>query len=137
MSHLRKSAASLGFQGDFLDPGEITRLLGRSPSVGVAKGELWYTSLGAEKRAETGSWRIWADYREPADLDAQIRLLLSPLSDDLEVWRRLSGLYAGRIFAGLFLGSYNQGIGVHAETVTMMGERGLHLELDIYSHETD
>jgi len=134
---LRKSAASLGFQGDFLDPVEVTRLLGRNPSVGVAKGDVWYTSLGAEKRAETGSWRIWADYREPANLDEQIRLLLEPLSADLEVWRRLSGLYKGRIFAGLFLGSYNQGIGVHADTVTMMGERGLHLELDIYGHETD
>jgi hypothetical protein len=51
MGQLRKSAAALGFFGDELDPSEITTLLEATPTVGVAKGGSWKTSLGVEKVA--------------------------------------------------------------------------------------
>lgn len=126
------SAASIGFYGDDLDPSEITRQLGCEPTVGVSKGGTWITEMGAEKIARTGSWRRVAERRTPADLDAQIGLLLSVMNDDLEAWRSLAGRFRGRVFCGVFLASFNDGLTLRPETLLMIGQRGLVLDLDIY-----
>lgn len=126
------SAASIGFYGDDLVPSEITRLLGCKPTVGVAKGGTWITQMGAEKVARTGSWRVLAERRAPADLDGQIKHLLSGINNDLEAWRSLAGRFRGRVFCGLFLASSNDGLTLQPETLLMIGERGLVLDLDIY-----
>jgi hypothetical protein len=91
MGILHKSAASIGFYGDDLDPAEITAALGANPTVGVSKGGQWKTKSGAVKTAVIGSWRIEAEYCEPGDLDSQINGLLDGLSDDLVAWRSLHG----------------------------------------------
>lgn len=132
MGYLQKSAASLSFHGDDLDPKQITTRLGIQPTVGVRKGDIWLTARGAEKVARTGSWRLEVGSCEPEDLDGQITRLLSPIADDLEAWRVFSALYRGRIFAGLFLGSGNEGLTLQPGTMLLMGERGLLLDLDIY-----
>lgn len=126
------SAASIGFFGDDLDPSEITRQLDCEPTFGVAKGGTWITGMGAEKIARTGSWRLVAERRAPADLDAQIGHLLSAINDDLEAWRSLAGRFRGRVFCGLFLASSNDGLTLRPETLLMIGQRGLLLDLDIY-----
>ena len=128
----KSSAASIGFYGDDLDPSEITRRLGCEPTIGVAKGGAWTTSMGAEKLARTGSWRLVARRRSPADLDAQIGQLLSDMNDDLEAWESLAGRFRGRVFCGLFLASGNDGLTLRPETLLMIGQRGLLLDLDIY-----
>ncbi|MDT7528354.1 DUF4279 domain-containing protein [Sphingopyxis sp. SE2] len=135
MAILHKSAASLGFYGDDLDPTEITDLLGGEPSVGVRKGGTWLTSLGAEKVARTGSWRLKAHPHEPANLDFQISWLLNGLTKDLGPWRSLSKRYRGRIFCGLFLASGNEGLTLQPETLVCVGERGLLIDLDIYGQD--
>ena len=126
------SAASIGFYGDDLDPSEITRQLDGEPTFGVAMGETWITALGAEKLARTGSWRLVAERLAPADIDAQIGLLLSAMNDDLEAWRSLAGRFRGRVFCGVFLASGNDGLTLRPETLLMIGQRGLVLDLDIY-----
>ncbi len=135
MGKLQKSAVSLSFHGDDLDPDEITARLGARPDVGVRKGANWLTARGAEKVARTGSWRLGLGRCEPEDVDGQIRRLLSSMSNDLEAWLAFSAPYRGRIFAGLFLGSGNEGLSVHPATLLLMGERGLIFDLDIYGCE--
>lgn len=135
MGELRETAALLGFYGDDLDPEELTAGLGSAPTVGVRKRGIWRTSLGAEKIAPTGSWRIEADRCSPGDLDGQIRALLEPLTRDFGVWRGFSKRFGGRIFAGAFLGSGNDGLKLEADTIAALSERGLYLDLDIYAPE--
>lgn len=135
MGTLHKSAATLGFYGDDLDPDEITEFLGIEPTVGARKGEVWLAGSGVEKTARTGVWRLVADRCKPADLDGQIGWLLSPLPSDPDMWRSLAARYRGRIFAGLFMNSGNEGLTLQPNTLAMMGERGLVLDLDIYGHE--
>jgi hypothetical protein len=135
MGSLHKSAASLGFHGDDLDPVEMTERLGGEPSVGVRKGGVWLTSRGVEKIAVTGSWRLRVERREPGDLDGQIHELLDGLSDDLPAWRSFALRFRGRIFCGLFLASGNEGFTIRPETLARIGERGLFLNLDIYGQE--
>lgn len=137
MGVLYESEASLGFDGDDLDPAEITKALGREPDVGVRKGELWRTRSGAEKIALHGSWRITAERCRPGDLDGQINDLLDALSNDFAAWRSFSQRYRGRMFCGLFLASYNEGETLRSETLFRLGERGLRLDLDIYPDMAD
>jgi len=135
MGILHQSAASLGFHGDDLDPAEITDRLGGVPSVGVSKGAIWLTASGAEKVANTGSWRLKVDREEPENLDYQINRLLDGLSDDLPAWRSFAKRYRGRIFCGLFMASGNEGLTLHPETLVRVGERGLVIDLDIYGQD--
>ena len=132
MGNFYKSDALVGFYGDDLDPAEITQYLGVEPTVGVCKGEVWRTANGSEKVASTGSWRLNADTCVPADLDGQINRLLVGPTDDLTLWRELTAKYRAVVFCGLWLASYNDGINLAAETLALMSERGLLLDLDIY-----
>lgn len=136
MTALHRSAASLGFRGDDLDPDELTAALGGVPTVGVRKGGIWHTSRGAEKIAIRGMWRVETERCEPGDLDSQINALLAPLTRDLKVWCRFAARYEGNIFAGLFLAEWNEGVVLEPATLAALGERGLRLDLDIYGHET-
>jgi hypothetical protein len=136
MARLSESAASLRFFGDDLDPDELTRLLGSAPSVGVRKGEIFRYHRAARRdvKAGTGSWRLHVERRNPGDLDGQIVELLSPLCQDLAVWRDLSARFDADIFCGLFLEKSNEGIDLRPETLMMVASRGLVLDFDIYEN---
>ena len=133
MGELHRSAASLGFYGDDLDPQELSEHLGGEPTVGVRIGGTWLTESGAEKVARTGSWRVRVPDRTPADVDGQINDLLDRFTADLPAWRAFARKYRGRIFCGLFLETGNEGISLQPETLVRLGERGLLIDFDIYS----
>lgn len=137
MSELEKTAVSLRFFGDDLDPDEITRRLGCEPTVGVRKGGIWLTAQGREKVAGRGSWRLHVERRSPGDLDAQILELLAKLSADLNVWTELSERFNADVFCGLFMASGNAGLTLNPRTIAAVGERGLMLNFDIYSGDID
>jgi len=137
MSTVHNTVASLRFFGDDLDPGEITRLLGASPTVGVRKGGVWLTASGAEKIARRGSWRLNVEDRSPGNLDAQIAELFGPLTTDLAVWHELSSRFDADIFLGLFLQESNEGISLAPDTLRAVGSRGLLLDMDIYGATID
>ena len=135
MARLNETTASLRFFGDDLDPDELTRLLGSTPSQGRRKGEpYWSRGARANGTARPGSWFLWAERRSPGDLDSQIAELISPLCQDLAVWRDLSAHFEADIFCGLFLDRTNEGIDLRPETLVMVGSRGLVLNFDIYEN---
>jgi len=137
MSRLHQTVASLRFFGDDLDPDEITHLLGADATVGVRKGAVWITSLGAEKVARRGSWRLNVEDRSPGDLDGQIKELLDPLTTDLAIWKGLRRRFDADIFLGLFLKESNEGIALAPTTLEAVGSRGLLLDMDIYGAPLD
>jgi hypothetical protein len=137
MTELNKTAASLRFFGDDLDPEEITRRLGGQPTVGVRKGGIWLTSLGREKTAYKGQWRLTVERRSPGDLDGQVAELFAPLTTDLAVWHDLSSRFQADVFCGLFLNEFNEGISLSPETLSAVGLRGLSLDMDIYGPDDE
>lgn len=132
MAELHRTAVSLRFRGDDLDPDEISRTLGAQPTKCARKGGIWHTPSGKEIVARHGFWNLSAPAARPGDLDGQIRALISALSNDLDAWRTLSARYHGNLFAGLFLSGFNEGLGLSPATTSAIGSRGLALELDIY-----
>ncbi len=131
------TTASLRFFGDDLDPDAISVLLGASPTSSARKGEIWINSRGVKRTARTGRWLLEAVRSQPGDLDNQLVELLSPLTQDIEVWRSLVAQFSGDIFCGLFMEEGNEGVELRAETLVMIGARGLSLGFDIYSGGLD
>ncbi|MCS3781313.1 DUF4279 domain-containing protein [Tsukamurella ocularis] len=132
MPPVHRAIASLQLSGVALDPSVITRILGTLPTLSYARGDLVPAGSGT-RTARFGLWSLAAEDTEPADIDTQVTHLLSGLPADLGVWRELSDRYALRLFCGWFLQGGNEGVVLSATTLAALGERGIALDLDIYS----
>lgn len=138
MGQFERSAACLRLFGDDLDPSEITALLSCVPSAAERRGEIIRHASGRERTARCGQWRLEATSAQPEDLVSQIRWLLSKVTNNLDVWRRLGEISEMNIFCGLFMASGNDGLSLPADIMFMLGERGILLDLDVYRWmETD
>jgi len=122
MGEVLRTAASLRFFGDDLDPDQVTYALGKSS--------------GTFRTANYGTWLLEVERRSPGDLNGQIAELLKGTTDDLEIWRSLSQRFQSDIFCGLFLNKQMSGIDVSPQTMLTLGERGLLLDLDIEAAES-
>lgn len=133
MAGVYETLASLRIFGDDLDPDEISALLGASPTSCAIKGQDRVGRDGIKRGVvRTGRWLLEAIPRQPEDLDSQIVELLSALTSDAAVWRRLAARFKADIFCGLFMKESNEGLGLRPETLEMVGSRGLSLGFDIY-----
>jgi hypothetical protein len=130
-----KTSVSLRFSGDTLDPDEISKLLNCQPTNSHKKGDVL-----PDKRyrgvAQTGMWGLSEKKTGEVSLEKQIFQLFSRLSDDLEIWRKLTSQYHSDLFCGLFMDSWNRGIDFSPELMAQISARGLTLSLDIYYVET-
>jgi len=107
--------------------------LGRKPDNSHRAGEIVKLPNGRERIWRRGLWAVQAVRVEPGDLNAQIEGLLTGLSEDLAVWRRLTSTYRADVFCGLFLKERNEGLTISPDILTRLGERGVRLDLDIYA----
>ena len=143
MGQLKHSAACLRIIGDNLDPDEISRWLGASPTFSQKKGAIIKRGR-REIPAPFGMWRLNATDREPANVDSQIDEILSQLTPDLSVWKSIPAEYAVHLFCGWFVQSWNEEVSISAESMAALGSRGIRLDLDLYvssgddeDHESD
>jgi Domain of unknown function (DUF4279) len=81
-------------------------------------------------------WRLSGKKTGKVSLEKQIFELFNRLSDDLEIWRKLTNQYNSDLFCGLWMESWNREIGFSPELMAQISARGLILELDIYNVET-
>jgi hypothetical protein len=137
MGTLRQSAASLRVFGDELKPAEISRMLRCEPTQAREKGEVVKYPSGRERTFTCGSWLLTAERAEPEDLDGQIRWLIGQMTDNLEVWKKLTASYDIDMFCGAFMQSGNDGLSISSATMLALGSRGIELDLDIYSPNDD
>ena len=130
-----KTSVSLRFSGDTLDPGEISKLLDCQPTDSYRKGDVL---LDNRRRgvAQTGMWLLSGKKTGKVSLEKQIFELFSRLSDDLEIWRKLTSQYHSDLFCGLWMESWNRGIDFSPELMAQISARGLTLSLDVYYVET-
>jgi len=132
MAQIHHSAACLRIFGDDLILDEITQLLRCAPTVAQRTGEVIRYSSGRERVVKCGNWRLDAEQAEPEDVNAQVRWLLSQVESDLKVWQSLAQRFDIDIFCGLFMQGGNDGMSLDPDVMVQLGERGIHLSLDIY-----
>jgi hypothetical protein len=137
MATLARAVATLRIMGDSLVPDDVTRVLGAAPSASQIKGEELHGKDGRVRTAKFGAWRLHASETSPGDLDAQVAEILSKLSSDLRVWSELSDKFDVDLFCGWFMEKENEGLGVSAQTLRSLGERGIELSLDIYAGDDE
>jgi hypothetical protein len=137
MTLVDRTAVSLRFFGDDLDPETLTNALGTTPTKSARKGGIWTTPQGTPVTARHGFWLRRVDEVSPGDLEAQFETLFAGMSSDLEIWQDLSQRYHGNVFVGIFLSEYNEMTGLAPKTLTALAQRGLTLELDIYSGSSE
>ncbi len=128
------SILTLRISGDTLVPGEITALLGASPTEAQSKGDVIIgPKTGTRRVLKSGMWSLCAVDREPEDMDAQIQELLSQLTPDLTVWQQIASSYHIDLFCGLFMNATNDGLVFSPDSLVALGQRSIELQLDIYA----
>ena len=129
---------SLDVIGDEIDPDEISAILGTQPTTAHRKGDSIHGRDGEFRRfAKSGRWSISTTSRgvDEPDFDASLRELLDSLTDNLDIWKRLSQRFDTGLFCGIFLTNSNRGFTISPELMTALGDRDLYLGLDVYGAE--
>jgi hypothetical protein len=127
---------SLGFFGDELDPDEVSRLLGGTPTSTCRKGDV---AVGkATSRIErTGRWLLAFPVSPGEPLEPQLLRLFASLSQDASIWRSLTARYKPRLSIGAWIRSWNRGLELSPELLSLLSERGLGVGVDIYADFED
>ena len=135
---ISRTVACLRVIGDDLIPTDITGKLGYEPTRQMIKGEPFsWNANGKPRIAKSGMWRLEAKEREPGDLDSQVSEILGMLTSDLNIWQSLSGKFRMDIFCGVFMEASMEGIGLTADTMLALGQRGIEIDFDIYGPDED
>ncbi|TIX78503.1 MAG: DUF4279 domain-containing protein, partial [Mesorhizobium sp.] len=77
-------------------------------------------------------WRLSSEYGEGDQLDSQVANILAALTSDLAAWADLVRRFEVDMFCGVWLDEGNQGLALTSQTLLMLGQRGIELNLDIY-----
>jgi Domain of unknown function (DUF4279) len=134
MAVVNRSEVSLRIKGDTLVPTEITALLGSMPTLSYSKGDMVRAGHSVrEIQMKFGMWAISAQPAEPIDIEFQIADILKKLSSDLTVWRALEREFDMDMFCGIFMESCSEGVGISHYTLTMLADRRIRIDMDIYS----
>ena len=118
--------------GDSLKPDAISRVLGCSPTLGYVRGQI-EPSKGKAIVREIGVWHLDAVEQQPGNLDAHVAELFGRISNDLSAWATLSSEYKIDLFCVYFMGEVDEIVQASAETLKVLGDRGVKLGLRIYS----
>lgn len=119
---------ALSVHGEELDPDHISTLLGCEPTSAARRGNpfprkgRWLLEVESEKCGEND------------DVEDGIRMLLSRLPSDGDLWVSLTGTYSVRVSCCLFLAAFNRGFAISAEVSKSLSDRNLEIGFDVYFH---
>jgi hypothetical protein len=132
MAYLHHSIAALRIRGDSLKPDAVSRLLCCSPTLGCVKGKI-VPSRGRPSVRETGAWHLDSVGQQPGNLGAHVAELFSRVNNDAQAWTALSGTFETDLLCIYFSPEPDEVVEASAETLKILGERGIKLRLRIYS----
>ena len=128
-------SVALRFFGDELNPEIVSGLLESEPTKAWRKGDV-IGHKRSQRTAKTGAWILAGERSTERSLEDEIRALLERLPKTLSIWERL-GQYRGDLFCGLWLETWNRGLGLSSQVTEEIAARHLALELDIYCMAED
>lgn len=135
MAAIGRARTSLRVFGDNLEPEEVSALLGRPPTRKHRKGDRIRANSTAVE--PTGAWILDSGLSDKAEIEEHIESLLGSLSNDMDEWSRLTEDLSASIHCGIFLSQYNEGFELSPRIAQALADRGLVIEFDIYSGDSD
>ena len=135
MIDVAECKASLWLTGDTLDPDKLARSLGCTPAYCIRKGDTYLSKTGDEMVAGTGRFQLTTGWRSGEPLERLVRELLDQVPEDPALWAEINSTLSGEIFCGLILDSANGEAKISAGTLSILGQRGLSLHLDMYDSD--
>ena len=121
---------TLSVHGDDLDPDEVTRLLGCSPSRSNRRGDLRPRSGTPHPR---GAWLLTLEGKAPVEPEHLLASLLDRLPSDPSVWDALRARHSVALGFGLFQEAWNRGFDLSPGVIHRVAALGLGLGFDIYA----
>lgn len=133
MDALQRAIVTLRIDEDDLDPAEITSLLGGEPRLGVRKGEQFTGQSGEQVTAKTGKWNFGGDWETAPDIGSQITAIFEKLTQDLDIWRSVTGRFHCYVSVGGYFDGWTGGMTLEPTVLMLMAERGLAIDFDFYA----
>ena len=127
MPNVDRSTVSIRFKGEGLDPSELSKRLEFSPSEEAAK------PIVKIKRENYTVWSVGYREIDSGDLGRKIGIMLNWFTNDITIWKEISGKYKGDILCGLFLDGWNRGFELSPELLKKVSDRNLFISFDLYS----
>ena len=127
------ASASLNIYGENLEPEEITRMLGLSPTHSHRRGE---RRRPDGPQFSTGAWlhRVDSDVAPDAP-DRALGSLLDRLPSDRSLWIGITQRYEVRIFFRIGFEGWNKGFTLSAHNIQRTADLGVRLDFDLYASE--
>ena len=129
--------SSLRMFGESLDPDEVTKLLGSSPSHSYKKGAYRLTRTGKEVVHKHGMWLLDTNAGQRSHINQHVAEILSQLANDLSVWQLLTERYNVEIFCGFFMESDIEALIISPATMLALGQRNIELAFHIYESDAE
>ena len=126
-------SVTLRFFGDDLDPDEVSRLLGCSPSDSARRGDIIQRRTRSYT-APQGSWHLSTE-RSADDIEPQLITLCERLTADLSIWQSLTARFQADLFCGVFHAFQSHCIEFTPRLHRLLADRNLTLVLDIYASD--
>jgi hypothetical protein len=117
-----------------LDPAEITRTLGRSPTHSFTKG---FIRSERSTPMPHGAWFLTLEGKAPLGPDQLIASLSRKFSLAREAWLDLVQHYDLQLRVAVHLDNWNRGFSLSRETLAEVERIGARLEFDIYADGED
>lgn len=131
-------SVSLVVDGENLDPDAVSALLGAQPTTSQRKGIPILAPDGTSRTTpKFGQWELELRRSETDEWDVAeaVADLLAGLTPDLAAWAALTKIGVPRVSVGLTLETSNQGFSLPPALCSLLGARGIQLDLDVYGDE--
>lgn len=131
-----QATVTIRFFGDELNPDELTKLLECEPSEAYKKGHI-VTPTIKPRTIKTGTWFLSVERNPDQTLEEIISELLEKLTNDLEVWKKMSKRFEISIYCGAWIKGWNRDVWFSSGLLTKIAERNLSIGLAIYCDGDD
>ena len=126
---------TLRISDENLIPDEVSKVMGCEPDESQRKGKPVLREDGTVMRIATfGTWRLTLKPEDTDEWDCAeaMMLVLRRLPSAVGLWRRLARKYKVDFFVGLSMPSKNKGLGLPAEVMKYLGDRGIKAGFDVH-----
>jgi hypothetical protein len=133
-------AAAIHVSGDSLQPAEVTRLFGVTPSESETPGvPLRHADGSVIRTPRSGRWTygVAASTADALNFNEAVEVVLGKLPRDAAVWRAVGALGSIHLSVTLAIQDANSEMWLEPQLLSFLGERGVGVYIEIYRRDPE